>query len=498
MPAKTPLTGTVLPVTLAQGFTLTAPGITGVVEKYEKGERSTRGPGEASAKEVQRLLSDIDATLVATFEVAIENDPHLNATTAVTRAGGVQAVTAENEPAMVFTAPKRKNVGTAVLYTDESGVSRWIWPDERVADAQKSHFYLPREGAEVYANPPGARKTRGPITKTMRRVVNVIAWVTDEILENTMVPFIQRWEEKNRPYGLHAVKSGAFGGAVPWSNYKNGRALLLLHGTFSTGQDAFDGLIKSPVMAQLEQHYQGRIFAFNHPSLHHTPTENVAQFLQMLPPEVNKLDLDLVTHSRGGLVGRELSERLPAVGKDIRVNRAIFVAGPHNGTILTDRNHWTKLIDAYTNLLTSLPDTPVAIAMEAIIALVKIVGGGTVHNLPGLQAMLPGGDWIKGLNAAPKSAATYYAMAAQYMPSDDKLLMQLGKRALMMALNKVFGENSDMVVPTKGCYEGQFAAGFPIPADKHVLYPPTEGIHHINFFQQEKVNEQLRVWLTQP
>jgi hypothetical protein len=111
--------------------------------------------------------------------------------------------------------------------------------------------------------------------------------------------------------------------------------------------------------------------------------------------------------------------------------------------------------------------------------------------------MLPGGEWLKGLNAAPRPETEYYALAAQYMPTDEKLLLKLAKRALMKALSNVFGEDSDLVVPTRGCYEtNPNAAGFPIPANHHIVYDASADINHINFFEKPAVNEQLVRWLT--
>ena len=221
--------------------------------------------------------------------------------------------------------------------------------------------------------------------------------------------------------------------------------------------------------------------------------------MPLMPASFKKLDLDIITHSRGGLVGLDLCERQAPADGGIHVRRAVFVAGPHNGTILTDAQNWRRMIDAYTSLLTDLPDGPFTITLEGFLTLIKVVGAGALDGLPGLQSMLPGGDYLKSLNAAPKSNTTYYAMAAQYMPTDERALARFAKRLMMKALGGIFKEDSDLVVPTRGCYEmTPSVPGFSIPQDRHTVYDLETEINHLNFFQNQNVNKRLHDWLCTP
>ena len=499
MATDTPLTGSTQPIPLAIGYTLLAPGLQGEVRKIEPAATATRGAAgiRPDDQPFASALQRAGARLSAEFEFTITGDDHGSGTGTATRGGQVRQMTDQGEPAMEFAAPQPgANARSIVLYTDESGESRWIWP--RRTDGEKAYFYLPRESDSP---PAAATNTRGAIIAGMRRIVKVITWATDEIVGDLALDFAQKWEEKNRAYGFHYVQPNQFGGEVPWGRLAEGRTLLLLHGTFSNGQGAFDGLIRSDWMRKMADYYGGRIIAFNHPSLHHSPEDNIREFRRMLPPEVKNLEFDLVTHSRGGLVGRELCERFAPEGQDkrVRVNRAVFVAGPHSGTILTDRENWSTMIDSYTNLLVGLPDNALTITLEGLFTLIKVVGGGVVHGLPGLQSMLPGGEYVKTLNTAPQSGGSYYALAAQYMPADEHTAGGLGKKVLIKALRKIFGEDSDLVVPTKGCYSMQpEVAGFAIPEKRYKVYGVEEDTHHLNFFEKEAVNKQLHDWLTAP
>lgn len=502
MAFETPLNGSAAPIQISTAnYTLHAPGLKGRIRELNKEEQTTRGGG-AKDRNHQNWLNatdDAEAFLMKQFEIEVISDEHKNARDTATRSGGLNAQTDKGEAAMILSTPKtRGNMEQAILYTDENGESRWIWPDK--TDETSFKFNIPRGGAEIPQDEEN--RTRGEITQGIRRTVKVFAWLIDPLVEMGTGFLVRKWEEKKRPYGFHYVEPNAFGANdIPWSDINGNRALLLLHGTFSTGQAAYDGLIKSTWLEKLAGLYQGRIFAFNHPSLHHSPTENIREFIKMLPPDVRNLDLDIVTHSRGGLVGRELCERfdeLNPTDKTLKVRRAILVAGPHNGTILTNKENWVKLIDSYTNMLTDLPDNPFTITMEGLITFIKVVAAGALKGLPGLQAMLPGGDYLARLNTGQPTSTEYYSIGAKYVPQDENLLARFGKRLVMKALSHVFGEDSDMVVPTKGCFETDpMAAGFPIDPARMKIFDLESDVNHLNYFEDKHpVNKQLFTWLS--
>lgn len=102
----------------------------------------------------------------------------------------------------------------------------------------------------------------------------------------------------------------------------------------------------------------------------------------------NNLEIDVVTHSRGGLVGRELLSRVQQ-GIPLRVRKMIMVACPNRGTPLADGEHWLTMLDRYTSLLADLPDTSASVIMEGILTVVKLIGHAGLRKLPGLAAMTP-------------------------------------------------------------------------------------------------------------
>ena len=485
-------------ISSASGFSLHAPGMHGMVKEMDASEATTRGPGveDQMHKKIMASIAANDVLLFNQFEIEIEKDEYEGADESTTRAAGITRTTDKGEPAMVLNTPKtRKNMMCAVLHTDEYGENRWVFPEEQ--DDDQFSFMLPRQGAEPI--PDSGSNVRGIITKGIRRLVKVFAWLADDLIELGALALVKKWETKKRPYALNLIAPGNTDGLqMDWDMIAGKRSLLLLHGTFSTWQAAFDGLIKSDWMKNIHDFYEGRVFAFNHPSLHHFPADNVKEFLK-LKPEGADLNIDMVTHSRGGLVGREIIERLGELdAKDhhIKVNKAIFVAAPHQGTILTDKDNWIKLIDSYTNLLTNLPDGTATIILESLITFIKVVGGGAVASMPGLQAMQPKGDYMKRLNSTKVVDTIYYSMGASYVPYDEQLLIRFGKKVLMKALAKIFGEDNDMVVPTLGSFDaGVTAGGFPISPDRQAKYELDADLNHLNYFTNDIVNKKIFNWL---
>ena len=89
------------------------------------------------------------------------------------------------------------------------------------------------------------------------------------------------------------------------------RSLLFLHGTFSNAASAYGSLANSNFFDRAKALYGDRIFAFNHFTVSRTPEENARMLLEGLPDQ--HTTFDVITHSRGGLVLRNLVERLLAM-----------------------------------------------------------------------------------------------------------------------------------------------------------------------------------------
>ena len=150
------------------------------------------------------------------------------------------------------------------------------------------------------------------------------------------------------------------------------RVLLFIHGTFSSTAGAFAGLAVQQdgkdFLAAAARAYDA-IIGYDHRTLSADPLQNATDLLQRLntpkPPR-----LDVIAHSRGGLVARSLTEHLlPREGAGApTVGRMIFVGCTNGGTLLASPEHWKAYIDLYTNLAVALS------RLKSILAAPLLVG----------------------------------------------------------------------------------------------------------------------------
>ncbi len=331
-----------------------------------------------------------------------------------------------------------------------------------------------------------------------KKVLKVVVFpMIDPVLGAVGDHFASRWEDKNRPYAVRQFTPDNYGaanaavvGPEQWQGLGAGRALLMVHGTFSRAAGAFCALPRDFVQT-LSTRYGGRVFALDHPTLSQDPKQNIEWFLNQVP-DGTALDLDIVCHSRGGLVSRMLSERLDrfALGnRRVNVGKVVFVAAPNAGTVLADPKHVGDFIDSYTNILNFFPDTMVLDTLQAILAVVKQIAVGALAGLDGLQSMVPDGDFLTNLNQERTSTARYYALASNFEPS-DKGLFDYAKDVL---LDKLFAKQNDLVVPTDGVWDKNGGSLFPIA--ERFVFEADDAVQHNGYFGNAVAREKILGWL---
>ncbi|GAB6192612.1 hypothetical protein JCM39068_23610 [Desulfocastanea catecholica] len=369
--------------------------------------------------------------------------------------------------------------GQVVLACDEDGVLTWHFPEDvfptevvsRAADRRTYRLRTHMVGAPI----PGNRGLMGALGK---KLLKVLAFkVVDKALGAVGDFFVSRWEKEHRPHRLRSFTPGDYRrlggatlGATELANLAGGPALMFIHGTASQGHQAFRA-IPETALAKLDTRYQGRVFAFEHPTLSVSPTDNVrwlSKELSRLLGSGSGLTLDLVAHSRGGLVGRILCEQPVAAGLDpqhLRVRQLLMVATPNAGTPLGDRAHLNTFIDTMTNLLEFIPDNPATDTLEVLLTLLKQLAVTTA----------------------------YRALAANFEPSPGT---PLGRYARDHLTDQVFMlEPNDLVVPTKGVYTANGATGFPIE-EIVTFFAPADAVDHSGFWTKPAILEAFDRWLT--
>src|SRR5262249_28641216 len=151
--------------------------------------------------------------------------------------------------------------------------------------------------------------------------------------------------------------------------------------------------------------------------------ENARMLLSALPEET--FTFDVVTHSRGGLVLRNLVERAAALGplaSRFALGRAILVAAPNEGTPLATPSRREETVGWVANLLERFPDNPFTTGSEFVANGLVWIAKHASGDLPGLRAMDGDGEMIRELQSPPGPPADRYSvLAANYTPSGSVL-----------------------------------------------------------------------------
>jgi pimeloyl-ACP methyl ester carboxylesterase len=492
MPAKLDPAGR--PVEI-EGVILRTPGLQGYAEAHRAGS-----PGMRAAEETTSAFE----TAMASEGLLSERSVALNDTREVGGAARGMRSTSHGEPGIVMEVPApTRDFGQLVLAVDEAGVMTWNFAEEETGGAaEATRGGRPRRTYVVrrFVAQPEADgvKTRGLVSAVGKKILKVVAFhLLDPVGAAVGDYFAGKWEAKKRPYRFRTFAPedytdvGARSLAAPdWESLGRGRALLMVHGTTSRAHTAF-GALPRGVIEELHRRYEGRVFAFDHYTLSEDPRQNLDWFFKNLP-DGQSLDVDIVCHSRGGLVSRLLAERqseLSLGSRKLRVGKIVLAAVPNGGTTLADPRYMGDFVDAYTNLLNFLPETGVVEAFETLVTVAKQLAVGALRGLEGLQSMNPKGEFIRSLNQGPACDTRYFAIAADYEPA----VPGFKAFALDRLTDKIFGEHNDIVVPTHGVYRENGRGGFPV--DEKFVFEPKAGVGHTNFFGQPRVHEKILEWL---
>jgi hypothetical protein len=420
-----------------------------------------------------------------------------------------------------------------VLYQDESGGISWHFAPTAADPGlvrgglrtqqlpPLPHFVIPLRTAAARSSLRVGlprRNLRGPISVVGRKLFKVLVLpVLSALLADPLRWFGEKVERRYRqqliwqltPDNYRQAPQAAAEAAAPaaemlptvdWSRLRHGPVLLLLHGIFSSVEGMLAGLPRS-AMQSWHDRYQGRVLAFNHLTVSRSPEENARDLLTAIERELPgvTLTVDILSHSRGGIVARTLAERaeelLALSGSGCRVRSVYFVATPNSGSPLGDAEHLVDMIDLFTNCLTAFPDGPAAYSIEVLLGLVMLVANAGVRGLPGIAALGTCGSYVTDtLNRASHqpSPALYGAAAADFEPQpgrDNGWLIAHFSRLADPLIDRVFtlgGDPlaNDLVVPTDSVFATNGHPSFPI--DDPLLYDVADGIWHTAFFAEAR------------
>ncbi|WP_280183020.1 DUF7379 domain-containing protein [Nocardia cyriacigeorgica] len=471
-------------VAVHRRVTLRTPGLAGRAIVHEAAGAGTRGAEQTTDALVTALaLNEIEADL--TVEIL---DPRERTAAAGTRAaGGPDDIVME----VADPGPGWRQV---VLYASEDGAVSWHFPQ---AAPGGPTYRIPRTVVPVAEAPGAHRGLTGAIgTKILKVLVFPLVregagWVGAR--------FAELVENRRHPHRLRVAGPDDYRAAAPelsaeaLAQMGTGRALLLLHGTFSTTHGAF-GELPVATMRELHAAYEGRVLAFDHPTVSRTPVDNIRWLAQYLRQRDTRLMVDVVCHSRGGLVGRVLTERadLADVADTLTVGKAVLVGTPNAGTALADVARHEHLLNRFTSLLQLVPDNGVTDALDIVLALVKQVAAGVAEGLDGLMAMNPSARFLtEQLTGRHPTAARYFTVGANYEPPAGSSLLRIAGDG---GVDLVFGrDDNDLVVPTAGALA--LDGTHPLPVTDHLAVDASAAVDHFGYFDHPALTESLVRWL---
>jgi hypothetical protein len=434
----------------------------------------------------------------------------------------------------------------AVVLVEQDGMYLWHIGAEASADsgepgiggdAERGSFIRrsPEGRTRVFRIDVHASKPAGPGSATRNPLMELIyapirAYVLKFAAHFITDRFVEYVERSSRTglVNMQGLDPTAWSfGVESWkaSAGRNPRILLFIHGTFSSTAGGFGALCSTPwgkeLLSSLAANYDA-VLGFDHPTLRCDPLENARDLLGELERYAgdSTLAIDVITHSRGGLVLRCMTEMLiPESNFKPTIGRIIMVGCPNGGTLLAEPGNWKAFIDLYTNLAVAacrlLSAMPQAVAVSAVLReLVKSVGGLLKYlatdttgkgGVPGLEAMRPSGDFILNLNKTQvgqpgPGALALYAISSEFVPrisGDDVEPTELPLRFLATlaaaVTEQVMHEANDLVVNTSSMIEVDVAAGNFI-TDSYSFGKSPVAYHTCYFIRHETINTLVR-WL---
>jgi CHAT domain-containing protein len=339
-----------------------------------------------------------------------------------------------------------------------------------------------------------ASASRGLFTKAVKAIVVKIGGkILDAAVGLVLSALAERfesavWKKKGLTEGWlkitkESLANGKLDAGLPSST---DRSLLLIHGTFSNTASAYRSLAQSSFFEDIEPLYGNRIFAFDHFTISKTPEQNVRMLLDELPDK--RFTFDVITHSRGGLVLRNLVERSAAFNRlasRFALGRAILVAAPNEGTPLATPSRWENTIGWVANLLEMFPDNPFTTGAEFVANGLVWIAKHASGDLPGIHSMDGDGELIRELQSPPGPPADCYSvLAANYNPTGSVLT-----RLLDMGIDQFFNSANDLVVPSEGGWRVDPSGGSFIPGSRIGCFGPggnivRNDVTHVNLFAQ--------------
>lgn len=337
---------------------------------------------------------------------------------------------------------------------------------------------------------------------------------------NQILSYLRRADDRLTPtQGLFALDLSRGPELAQWKPIRapiDAPTLLFLHGTFSNTDHFLSELTSNTdgrdFLSRCASTYP-QILALGHATLAVSPLLNAFDLSRLFARV--RSPIDVVAHSRGGLVARWWLDGLG--GSLLGDRRVILVGAPMAGTSLASPDR----IRATMNLLACIAHasaaaagiastiTPFMLAPAILCRVLKHVADLLAHTpladaavalIPGLagQSRVGNNYELLRLREAPVLGNTrYYAVTANFEPADPgwRFWQRFRKSHLLdSTATFVFAAENDLVVDTTSMHD---LVG---PSVEHRLegalhYGTTPKVHHCNYFRQPRTIHTLSDWL---
>jgi hypothetical protein len=291
----------------------------------------------------------------------------------------------------------------------------------------------------------------GAVTNVVtKRVLQVLR----SPLDTALLSVIRLFEAEPHVLALRSDGFQPLDGAEAWRTLLppggERRVLLHVHG-FGSSTAAGGG---AKFVPQLAANYDA-VLSYDHPTAGVSPLDNALELLRMIPDDL-QLAVDLVAHSRGGLVVRSLVELVDWQPK-FRPVHLLTAGSPHAGTRLAEPERWDRLVSIGMTLGSWLAAVGGGqFWAPQLLELVLKAAAQSTFDLPGIGAMTPGGDFLKQLNAADAQGIddrVYYAAVTSTFAISDVVQQGFRQAFTALAAQVFMGEPNDLVVHTASALE---------------------------------------------
>ncbi len=408
-------------------------------------------------------------------------------------------------------SPQDEKVVTVTLTKDADGVLRW-------------------EDGVIPFSRPGRRMRRGPGAVTSGETVKQLKF--EKLRLNEIALMLESLDQKLTPnLGKLRRVTGANSSAWetierPAATKASQRILIFIHGTFSSndhvvgaelvtsddGKKLMDKLVKGAKKPYDE------VLAFDHPTLSVSPMLNALDLSRLFAN--TKAQVDVVCHSRGGLVTRwwlEVFER------NAKPGNVVLVGSPLGGTSLADPTRLRSGVEFLANIGNAFGSAGMKFSggnpfLVLSASLVKIISSfasltakvplidAAIAMIPGLAAQSRVGNnfELRRLRTSHDRLPNYFAVKSNFQPDPVGIwkfwkvfVDQPALRAANASVDFIFGRDeqdpleieNDLVVNTRSMTE-LFGADDDTAKFKDVLnFGTNSKVHHVNYFQQPKTIE---------